>query len=201
MSPVAKASDPIETANKPVFSQPEPAEPGLDAVEFDAVDDIMSRLNPTDVKKATGATMFFCHDCGCEKGLRWRTKPLESSKLLSFLPRNMAATLNPALDNMRNTMPITPRSPLALLMPNQRSNEVLSSPAARKNLALSNNFGGTSTAFILHIHIGSVFVHRQPVGTGEQNFKWLARVACDALARECSAESHAFNAIDLVDEA
>lgn len=53
--------------------------------------------------------------------------------------------------------------------------------------------------FLLTVQVGTVFVHTLNVGKGDQNFKWLARVVCDALARESSMPRDAFHCVNMFD--
>jgi hypothetical protein len=104
------------------------------------------------------------------------------------------------MSSRSHALPLEPRSPLSLLMP----------VASPRHASSSSNSAAASAAgvriqarapppFALHVHVGAVFVHRQTVGGGDQNFKWLARVVCDALARECKMAPNVFVPVNICD--
>jgi hypothetical protein len=54
-------------------------------------------------------------------------------------------------------------------------------------------------ALQLTVHIGEMFTHTLNVGKGDQTFKWLSRIACDALARESRMPEGCFTTVNIFD--
>ncbi len=75
--------------------------------------------------------------------------------------------------------------------------KVLSLVTPRSSRTVS--FVAEVSDFPITVQVGNVFTHTCNVGTGDQNFKWLARVVCDALARESNMPVAAFHCVNLFD--
>jgi hypothetical protein len=101
---------------------------------------------------------------------------------------------------------LTPSASLARLTPMGRRKSAGSGtfqPPENAGDAIGSRFGrsGETLApeFPLTVQVGNVFAHTLNVGTGDQNFKWLARVVCDALARESNMPPDAFHCVNIFD--